>query len=89
MLSHFPSYSTPCDQRNLERIGKEGGSQVQHSSADDQQPASQFAREHLERLIDLTLPKNGNSAAYKAISNLCMMQLTGPQGQDQHHRPQG
>lgn len=33
-------------------------------------------REHLERLIDLTLPKNGNSAAYKAISNLCMMQLT-------------
>ena len=33
-------------------------------------------REHLERLIDLTMPKNGNSAAYKAISNLCMMQLT-------------
>ena len=33
-------------------------------------------REHLERLIDLTLPKNGNSAAYKAISNLCMMELT-------------
>ncbi len=32
-------------------------------------------REHLERLIDLTLPKNGNSAAYKAISNLCTMQL--------------
>ncbi len=33
-------------------------------------------REHLERLIDLTMPKNGNSAAYKAISNLCMMQLS-------------
>jgi hypothetical protein len=32
-------------------------------------------REHLERLIDLTLPGNGSSAAYKAISNLCMMQL--------------
>jgi hypothetical protein len=33
-------------------------------------------REHLERLIDLTMPTNGSSAAYKAISNLCMMQLT-------------
>ncbi|MCA9127061.1 MAG: zinc-dependent metalloprotease [Planctomycetales bacterium] len=33
-------------------------------------------REHLERLIDLTLPGNGSSAAYKAISNLCMIQLT-------------
>lgn len=32
-------------------------------------------REHLERLIDLTLPGNGSSAAYKAISNLCMLQL--------------
>ncbi len=32
-------------------------------------------REHLERLIDLTLPGNGSSAAYKAISNLCTMQL--------------
>ncbi|MEZ6135837.1 MAG: zinc-dependent metalloprotease [Pirellulaceae bacterium] len=32
-------------------------------------------REHLERLIDLTLPGNGNSAAYKAISNLCVMEL--------------
>lgn len=32
-------------------------------------------REHLERLIDLTLPGNGSSAAYKAISNLCIMQL--------------
>ncbi len=31
--------------------------------------------EHLERLIDLTLPGNGNSAAYKAISNLCVMEL--------------
>jgi hypothetical protein len=31
--------------------------------------------EHLERLIDLTLPGNGSSAAYKAISNLCVMQL--------------
>ncbi len=33
-------------------------------------------REHMERLIDLTMPNNGSSAAYKAISNLCMMQLT-------------
>lgn len=32
-------------------------------------------REHLERLIDLTLPGNGTSAAYKAISNLCVMEL--------------
>jgi hypothetical protein len=32
-------------------------------------------REHLERLIDLTLPGNGSSAAYKAISNLCVMEL--------------
>ncbi len=32
-------------------------------------------REHLERLIDLTLPGNGPSAAYKAISNLCVMEL--------------
>lgn len=32
-------------------------------------------REHLERLIDLTLPGNGTSAAYKAISNLCTMEL--------------
>ncbi len=31
--------------------------------------------EHLERLIDLTLPGNGSSAAYKAISNLCVMEL--------------
>ncbi len=34
-------------------------------------------REHLERLIDLTLPGNGTSAAYKAISNLCIMELRG------------
>lgn len=34
-------------------------------------------REHLERLIDLTLPGNGTSAAYKAISNLCVMELRG------------
>lgn len=32
-------------------------------------------REHLERLIDLTLPGNGSSAAYKAISNLCVLEL--------------
>ena len=32
-------------------------------------------REHLERLIDLTLPGSGSSAAYKAISNLCVMEL--------------
>lgn len=32
-------------------------------------------REHLERLIDLTLPGNGSSAAYKAISNLCILEL--------------
>lgn len=32
-------------------------------------------REHLERLIDLTLPGSGTSAAYKAISNLCVMEL--------------
>lgn len=32
-------------------------------------------REHLERLIDLTLPGNGSTAAYKAISNLCIMEL--------------
>ena len=32
-------------------------------------------REHLERLIDLTLPGSGTSAAYKAISNLCIMEL--------------
>ncbi len=32
-------------------------------------------REHMERLIDLTLPGNGSSAAYKAISNLCVMEL--------------
>ena len=32
-------------------------------------------REHLERLIDLTLPGSGSSAAYKAISNLCIMEL--------------
>ncbi len=32
-------------------------------------------REHLERLIDLTLPGNGSAAAYKAISNLCTKQL--------------
>lgn len=32
-------------------------------------------REHLERLIDLTLPGNGSSAAYKAISNLCIMEM--------------
>ena len=30
----------------------------------------------MERLIDLTLPGNGSSAAYKAISNLCIMQLS-------------
>ncbi len=34
-------------------------------------------REHMERLIDLTLPGNGSSAAYKAISNLCVMELRG------------
>ncbi len=33
-------------------------------------------REHLDRLIDLTMPNNGASAAYKAISNLCVMELT-------------
>lgn len=32
-------------------------------------------REHLERMIDLTLPNNGSSAAYKAISNLAVKQL--------------
>ena len=32
-------------------------------------------REHLDRLIDLTMPSNGSSAAYKAISNLCVMEL--------------
>jgi hypothetical protein len=32
-------------------------------------------REHLERMIDLTLPNNGTSAAYKAISNLSVKQL--------------
>ena len=32
-------------------------------------------REHMERLIDLTLPGNGTSAAFKAISNLCIMEL--------------
>ncbi|MEM7476531.1 MAG: zinc-dependent metalloprotease, partial [Planctomycetota bacterium] len=32
-------------------------------------------REHLERLIDLTLASSGSSAAYKAISNLCIMEL--------------
>ncbi|GAB5407201.1 MAG: zinc-dependent metalloprotease [Aureliella sp.] len=32
--------------------------------------------EQLERLIDLTLPGNGSSAANKAISNLCMMEIT-------------
>ncbi|MGN6137023.1 MAG: zinc-dependent metalloprotease [Aureliella sp.] len=32
-------------------------------------------REHLERMIDLTLPNNGSSAAYKAISNLAVRQL--------------
>ncbi|MEO8270729.1 MAG: zinc-dependent metalloprotease, partial [Aureliella sp.] len=32
-------------------------------------------REHLDRLIDLTMPNNGSSAAYKAISNLCVMEL--------------
>ncbi|MCA9158346.1 MAG: zinc-dependent metalloprotease [Planctomycetales bacterium] len=34
-------------------------------------------REHLDRLIDLTMPSNGASAAYKAISNLCVMELHG------------
>ncbi|QDV24280.1 zinc-dependent metalloprotease [Aureliella helgolandensis] len=33
-------------------------------------------REHLDRMVDLTLPGNGSSAAYKAISNLCIMKLT-------------
>lgn len=33
-------------------------------------------REHLERLIDLTLPGSGSTAAYKAISNLCIMELS-------------
>ncbi|MGN6545986.1 MAG: zinc-dependent metalloprotease [Aureliella sp.] len=32
-------------------------------------------REHMERMIDLTLPNNGSSAAYKAISNLAVRQL--------------
>ncbi len=32
-------------------------------------------REHMERLIDLTLVENATSAAYKAISNLCIMEL--------------
>ncbi len=32
-------------------------------------------REHLERMIDLTLPNSGTSAAYKAISNLSVKQL--------------
>lgn len=32
-------------------------------------------REHMERMIDLTLPNNGTSAAYKAISNLAVKQL--------------
>ena len=32
--------------------------------------------EHLERLIDLTLPGSGSTAAYKAISNLSVMELT-------------
>lgn len=32
-------------------------------------------REHMERLIDLMLSDNGNSAAYKAIANLCTMEL--------------
>lgn len=33
-------------------------------------------REQLERLIDLTLPGSGSAAAYKAISNLCIMELS-------------
>ena len=32
-------------------------------------------REHLERLIDLTLPEAGFTAAYKPISNLALMKL--------------
>ncbi len=32
-------------------------------------------REHLERLIDLTLPDAGYTAAYKPISNLVMVKL--------------
>ncbi|GIW96908.1 MAG: hypothetical protein KatS3mg111_0241 [Pirellulaceae bacterium] len=32
-------------------------------------------REHLERLVDLTMPGTGSSAAYKAISNLCVLEL--------------
>ncbi len=32
-------------------------------------------REHLERLIDLTLPQAGFTAAYKPISNLALMRL--------------
>lgn len=32
-------------------------------------------REHLDRLIDLTMSNIGSSAAYKAISNLCVMEL--------------
>ncbi|HIG29922.1 MAG TPA: DUF5117 domain-containing protein, partial [Verrucomicrobiales bacterium] len=32
-------------------------------------------REHLERLVDLTLPSNGFSAVYKPISNLALMKL--------------
>lgn len=32
-------------------------------------------REHMERMIDLTMPNNGTSAAYKAISNLAVKQL--------------
>lgn len=34
-------------------------------------------REHLERIIDLTKPDAGFTAAYKPISNLAMMQLRG------------
>ena len=55
----------------------------------DQKPEKQFTarqpmisslrrnlqREHMERMIDLTLPNNGTSAAYKAISNLSVKQL--------------
>ncbi len=34
-------------------------------------------REHMERLIDLTLPSSGFTAAQKPISNLAMMELRG------------
>ncbi len=41
-------------------------------------------REHLERLVDLTMPGTGSSAAYKAISNLCVLQLKDLKAQMDH-----